>query len=288
MSGRALVLAAHGSREPAVNEAISDLARRVGSRLCFDEAIAAFHEGDPPFSRALDGLRSEHVVVVPLLQSEGYYCHRVLPAALARNRRFPAVKVRQTRAVGVHPELGAVLARRVQELRDRRSLVSPAVALVGHGTPRYRGSRQAAEASARDLERRTSLESRAFFLDEAPAVEAILNYAPGRDLVVLPLLIGAGRHASLDLRRRLGLAEPLAEVAAGEAVGGIDACCEADEGELHEVAGGGRILLDRPLGLDPAIEHLVADLASGEASPLAPPPGPGQGSRTVNLPSGDR
>jgi sirohydrochlorin cobaltochelatase len=239
--GRALVVAAHGSAEPAVNQAIHQLARRVGERLRFDESTAAFHRGDPAFSRALDALRSDEVVVVPLLQSEGYYCHRVLPTELQRNRRFPALRLRQTRAVGVHPGLGDILARRVAELTTLHSLDAPAVALVAHGTPRHRGSRRAAEASARELERRTALPTRAFFLDEEPAVESIPSHAPGRDLIVVPLLIGAGRHATRDLASRLGLASP-------------------DQGIGR--AGDRAVVVDRPFGLDPAIDDIVADLAS--------------------------
>ena len=252
---RALVVAAHGSAETAVNEGIISLAHRVGRRLRFDEAIAAFHHGEPPFSSALDALRSDDVVVVPLLQSEGYYCHHVLPAELARNRRFPGLRLRQTRAVGVHPGLGEVLAHRVSELIATHGLDSPAIALVGHGTPRHHGSRQAAEASGRDLERRTGLETRAFFLDEEPAIESIADLAPARDVIVLPLLIGAGRHATLDLSARLGL----------------DA-----EGEPVAAAPRRRILVDRPFGLDPAIEEIVFALA-GSASAI-----------TVNLPSDER
>lgn len=234
MNGRALVVAAHGSAEPAVNDGIARLARRAGRRLGFDEAIAAFHRGDPPFSRALDTLRSDEVVVVPLLQSEGYYCQRVLPRELAKNSRFGLLRLRQTPAVGVHPALGEALERRVRELRAGHQLERPAVALVGHGTPRHRGSREAAEASAAELGRRIGLVVRAFFLDEEPRVEAISDLAPGRDLIVLPLLIGAGRHATRDLEQRLG--PPRA---------------------------GGRIVLDRPLGLDPAIEEIVIALAVG-------------------------
>jgi sirohydrochlorin cobaltochelatase len=232
MTGRALVLAAHGSSEPAVNDGIAQLAQSAGRRLGFDEAIAAFHRGDPSFSRALDILRSDDVVVVPLLQSEGYYCDRVLPTELAKNSRFAALRLRQTRAVGVHPALDEVLERRVRELRAEHQLQAPAVALVGHGTPRHRGSREAAEASAAALARRTELLVRAFFLDEDPPVAAIPDLATGRDLIVLPLLIGAGRHATHDLEQRLG--SPPA---------------------------GARRVVDRPLGLDPAIEEIVVRLA---------------------------
>jgi sirohydrochlorin cobaltochelatase len=233
MSGRALVLAAHGSTEPAVNQGIARLARRAGRRLGFVEAIAAFHRGDPTFAQALDSLCATDVVVVPLLQSEGYYCQRVLPAELAKNHRYAAVRLRQTHAVGVHPALDAVLERRVSELRAEHRLASPAVALVGHGTPRHRGSREAAEASAAELARRTGLLTRAFFLDEDPSIDAIPDLAPGRDLIVLPLLIGSGSHATHDLPRRLGS------------------------------RGGEKLVVDRPLGLDPAIEEIVVDLARG-------------------------
>jgi sirohydrochlorin cobaltochelatase len=235
MDDRALVLAAHGSTEPAVNEGIVRLAHRANRRLGWGEAIAAFHRGDPLFACALDSLRASDVVVVPLLQSEGYYCQRVLPDELAKNRRYGAVRLRQTRAVGVHPALDGALERRVSELRAAHGLDDPAVALVGHGTPRHRGSREAAEASAAELARRTGLLTRAFFLDEDPPVDAILDLAPGRDLIVLPLLIGAGRHATHDLAQRLG-----------------------------PPRGGEKRMVDRPLGLDPAIEEIVVDLARGE------------------------
>jgi sirohydrochlorin ferrochelatase len=264
VTGRALVLAAHGSAEPAVNEVIVSLAERAGRRLGFDEAIAAFHRGEPGFSRALDSLRSDDVVVVPLLQSEGWYCHRVLPTELAKNRRFGALAIRQTRAVGVHPALGALLAARVRELVAAHALDRPAVALAAHGTPRHRGSRDAAGGSATDVERATGFPARAFFLDEKPAVEAIPEWAPRHDLVVVPLLIGAGRHATRDLATRLGLAPD----------GG-------DPPHRGSTASGRTLLLDRPFGLDPAIEEIVVDLARG-GSPQA-------GSAiSVNLPSGER
>jgi sirohydrochlorin ferrochelatase len=267
-------VAAHGSAEPAVNESIVSLARRVGRRLRFDEAIAAFHQGEPRFSSALDALRSDEVVVVPLLQSEGYYCHHVLPAELARNRRFAALRLRQTRAVGVHPGLGELLARRVHELALAHGLASPAIALVGHGTPRHHGSRLAAEASSRDLERGTGFETRAFFLDEEPAIEAIAELAPGGDVVVLPLLIGSGRHATLDLSNRLGLETPVPAANPRDAA----------TGALAGVAGGRRVIVDRPFGLDPAIEEIVVDLAGDAAAGI----GSAASAITVNLPSDER
>jgi sirohydrochlorin ferrochelatase len=72
--------------------------------------------------------------------------------------------------------------------------------------------------------RRTDLVVRAFFLDGRPAVDEIPDLAR-RDLIVLPLLISAGRHATRDSRR---------------------GWCSA---------GRRQVVVDRPLGLDPAIER---------------------------------
>jgi sirohydrochlorin cobaltochelatase len=255
----ALVVAAHGSAEPDVNEGVARLARRVGDRLRFDEATAAFHHGEPGFSEVLDSLRSDDVVVVPLLQSDGYYCRSVLPQALARNRRFPTLSVRRTPPVGVHPAIGELLARRVGELARRHALIAPAIALVAHGTPRHPGSRQAAGASARDLERTIGLPTRAFFLDEEPSVDSLVAVSPACDLIVVPLLIGPGRHATLDLATRLGLSRATGATGAGAA---------GDDGERIAYGCGRRMLLDRPLGLDPAIEEIVIDLVLASKRPI--------------------
>ncbi|MDQ3426981.1 MAG: hypothetical protein M3477_04050, partial [Gemmatimonadota bacterium] len=101
MSGRALVLAAHGSRrDPAAGALVRRLAETVRGRRLFDEVAVAFHQGEPGFDGVLDELRSEEVTVVPVMTSAGHYSDVVLPAALARNRRYPEVRLRQTPPVG--------------------------------------------------------------------------------------------------------------------------------------------------------------------------------------------
>ena len=57
VSGRALVLAAHGSRrDPAANALVRRLAESLRGRRLFDEVAVAFHQGEPGFDAVLDEL----------------------------------------------------------------------------------------------------------------------------------------------------------------------------------------------------------------------------------------
>lgn len=243
-AGRGLVIAAHGSRaEPAVNARVHALARRVGRASGFDAASGAFHQGDPGFGRVLDEMRCAEFVVVPLLTSEGWFASTVLPRELARNRVAGRVAVRRTRAAGAHPRLPDLVVARVTTLVDALDLARPAVAIVGHGTTRHPSSRDTSDGLAAHLHASTGLEARAFFLDDDPAIEQVRHDFARGDLLVLPFLLGGGRHAVADVRERLGLRS----------------------GEESEVVMAGldgrRVVLDRPLGLDPGFEDLVEDLA---------------------------
>ena len=140
MSGRALVLAAHGSRrDPAANAAVRRLAESLRGRRLFDEIAVAFHQGEPGFDRVLDELRAEEVTVVPFLTSAGHYSEVVLPEALAKNARFAQLRLRQTPPVGTHAGVAPLVARRVTELlrEQRQEREAAALVLVGHGTRRH-------------------------------------------------------------------------------------------------------------------------------------------------------
>ena len=156
-SGRALVLAAHGSRrDPAANALIRRLAEAVRARRLFDEVAVAFHQGEPRFDWVLDELSADEVTVVPLLTSAGHYADVVLPEALARNRRFGELRLRQTPPVGIHSGIAPLVARRVTELLRDEGIArhSASLAIVGHGTSRHRESRTSALQLADTLRRR--------------------------------------------------------------------------------------------------------------------------------------
>ena len=86
-------------------------ARRSGAgHRLFDEVAVAFHQGEPGFDTVLDELAADEVTVVPVLTSAGHYGDVVLPEALARNRRFAEVRLRQTPPVGTHAGIAALVA----------------------------------------------------------------------------------------------------------------------------------------------------------------------------------
>ena len=204
----ALVIAAHGSRrDPGANALVRSLAEGVRARRLFDEVAVAFHQGEPGFDTVLDELSSESVTVVPLLTSAGHYADVVLPQALARNRRFAELRLRQTPPVGTHSGIAPLVARRVTDLLRNEGIDrhSASVAIVGHGTQRHRESRTSAIQLADTLRRRrVAGEVLAAFLDDDPPVSTLLEKATLPYLVVVPFLIGGGTHVVEDLPRLLG------------------------------------------------------------------------------------
>ena len=252
--GGAVVLAAHGSLdESAVNPSIRQHARKLAA-AGFAEVAVAFHRGDPPFSRVLDELRARDVVVIPLMTSRGYYSDVVLPRELSKNRDFGRVHLQYTVPLGLHPRMPTVVARRLAQLLEEFSLEAPAVAIVGHGTPRHARSRESSCDLAADLASRPgSGPTEAFFLDDEPPLEKLRDFAGDRDLIVVPFLIGAGRHATRDIARRvcgLSLSRQL---------------------PLAFESDGRSVVLDRAVGEDPAIAELITDLAVKGWSRLAEP-----------------
>jgi uroporphyrin-III C-methyltransferase len=246
VSGRALVLAAHGSRrDPAANALVRRLAESLRRRRLFEEVAAAFHQGEPGFDTVLDELAADEVTVVPFFTSAGHYTEVVLPEALARNRRYAEVRLRQTPAVGTHPGVAPLVARRVTELLRERGAerTDAALLLVGHGTARHPRSREATEQLADMLRRRrVAGQVVAAFLDDEPAVDTVLQQLGHETILVVPFLIGGGGHA-LDVPRLVSLRE----------------------GEANR-----RVLVDAPIGSYSGLEEIVVDLARKHTPPPAP------------------
>jgi uroporphyrin-III C-methyltransferase len=274
MKPRALILAAHGSREePLVNVQVRSQAKKLLEAGCFDEVAVAFHQGEPSFSRVLDTIAARHVTVVPFMTSAGHYSRVVLPRELAKSARFKEVVLRITEPVGTHPGLARLVEERGRRVLDLRGLTGreTTLAVVGHGTRRHPGSRKSAETLARALrERGEFAEVIEAFLDEEPGVESIPRMAGRSHVLVIPFLVGAGSHATRDIPRRLGLVLPA----------GTELPFAASDGKRT-------LVCDRPIGADPGVLQIVLDLAAGSrrgaargrAAGHATNPAPGRASR---------
>lgn len=247
----ALVLAAHGSRaNESTHTRINKLADRLRSKGVFREVSPAFHIGQPPFDTVLDGLRASKVVVVPVMTSAGYYSEVVLPRELARNRSFADKMVHQTQPMGTHPLCLDLIVKRVHDRIDRFHMRydSTSVVLVGHGTKRHHASRWATIRAAHHLRRRCSCAQVIYaFLDDEPGIETIPQRALGSDLLVIPLLIGTGRHALGELPSALGI-----DISEGLSLPVVQ-CAQKRS-----------IVIDQPIGVDPDLDDIVTTIAEAE------------------------
>jgi uroporphyrin-III C-methyltransferase len=264
-SGRALVIAAHGSRrDPAANGLVRRVAESIRSRRLFDEVAVAFHQGEPGFDTVLEELAADEVTVVPFMTSGGHYSDVVLPAALERSRRYAEVRLRITPPVGGHPGVAPLVARRVSELLRDHALDRDATSLllVGHGTRRHLQSRDTTLELAATLQRRrVAREVLAGFLDDEPSVVQALGRASAGTTIVLPFLVGGGSHAEEDLPNLLGLPAGAAPLT-GERDGRL-------------------VLLDRAIGTLPGLAEIVIDLARRHTPP--PPKLRRRGGREVGI-----
>lgn len=248
MATTGLILAAHGSlTEPLVNQQVEALAGHIAGRGLLREVRCGFHLGTPSFSEVVDEMTADEIVVVPLMASDGYYATAVLPVALASAERFGEVPMRQTCAVGAHPRIPDIVSDRCRALMTRFDCEPNAtsVMLIGHGTPRHRDSRHTTQRCADHLTRQgIAAEVLPAFLEDQPSVEEAMAATRHADVIVIPFMIGFGRHVTRDLARRLEL--------------GTDA-----DTRLPVVARlrQHRIVLDAPVGVDPALVELIIDLA---------------------------
>jgi uroporphyrin-III C-methyltransferase len=248
----ALVIAAHGSRrDPGANALVRRLAEAVRARRLFDEVAVAFHQGEPRFDTVLDEISSEVVTVVPLLTSAGHYADVVLPQALARNRRFGQVRLRQTQPVGTHSGIAPLVARRVTELLREQGIDrhTATLALVGHGTRRHRESRSSTLQLVDTLHRRrVAGEVLPAFIDDDPPLSALIESATLPHVVVVPFLVGGGTHVAEDIPRLLGV------------------------GDSRLGTRGSRpsVTVDHPIGSYPGIVEIIIDLARRHPPPPAP------------------
>ena len=134
----ALLIAGHGTRDPAGVAAFAALTERV-ARLNTEHSVAGgFIElSEPPIRDAvtdLVGRGHRDLVAVPLMLVAAGHSKGDVPAALARETaRHPGLSVRYGRPLGPHPVLLDVMAARIAAVTAGMP-EPPAVLLVGRGT----------------------------------------------------------------------------------------------------------------------------------------------------------
>lgn len=211
----ALVLVAHGDTfDTRVSNCLALHAGRIARRNVADHLLTAYLAHPPYVSKLgeqFDRLRTKQAVIVPLFTGGGYYVDVALPKALEPAGAAPGgndCTIHLTPPVGDHPDIGSLLADAARRAiaTARFEARRTAVVLCGHGTLRHPASGDSTRRHAKHMA--TVLEVSdvlALFLDQPPRIEDVYDLTPAENLVVVPDLVGGGRHAVEDLPHRLGL-----------------------------------------------------------------------------------
>lgn len=139
MNELALLIAGHGSRdEQGVREFLS-FVDGVRALLPGTDVAAGFIElSRPPVPDAVDDLVARgatDIAVVPLMLLQAGHAKDDIPALVARERlRHPGVRFRYSRALGIHPDVLAVVDDRLDETLALEERADSAVLVVGRGS----------------------------------------------------------------------------------------------------------------------------------------------------------
>lgn len=119
MSSRAVILFAHGAREPEWARPFEELRDRLRAQGLRVE-LAYLEVMKPDLAETAKGLAAEGakaVTIVPLFLAQGKHVKRELPEmVVALGRAHPGVDFRVTPALGDDPEILDAIAARVKRL----------------------------------------------------------------------------------------------------------------------------------------------------------------------------
>ena len=196
-AGTGLLLCAHGSA--GSGETLALRAAALGARGGFADAAGALLYGRPRLEEIAPSLLGKRVRVVPLFLSAGH----TFSALKARLADLPQPRRFQLCApLGSHRGLAPGLLEATCAAAGRRGWPEPGLALVlaAHGSRRGPASRLATEDLARQIERSGRLGRVACaFLEEPPALDAVLAGIPEKRIVVAGCFAEQGQHACKDV-----------------------------------------------------------------------------------------
>lgn len=246
MTRPALILAGHGSHVSANTAGLVwHYADQLRARGVADEITACFWKESPAFSRVLDTVEAQTVVVVPVFMAAGYFTQRVIPAEMGLIgpvTRREGRTIHYTRTLSEHLHLSTIVAQRARDAAAAAGFApeNTTVAIIGHGTPRSARSQDAARRQADQLRENSQFaDVIAVYLDGTPAIPSLYTTARTPNVIALPLFLAPGSHVSSDVPRALGLIS----------------------GETMAVIQGKNLVYTPPIGTDDAVCRLIIELA---------------------------
>ncbi|MFF0541943.1 sirohydrochlorin chelatase [Nocardia thailandica] len=229
VSGPALILVAHGSRDPRSAATVAEVGELVTRQFPAVDVRTAFLDlNTPSVEQVADAVAADghaHAVAVPLLLGRAFHARVDLPGLLAGARhRHPALAITQAGVLGPDPRLVAALCERVAEVAGGPDPdLGIAVAAVGSTRPGADRRTAAVAAAVADL---TGCRTEICFATTAPTVDAAvgrLRARGARRVVVAPWFLAPGlltdrlRSRTPDLAHALPLgAHPAVAEVIGE------------------------------------------------------------------------
>ncbi|WP_243787820.1 sirohydrochlorin chelatase [Saccharopolyspora gloriosae] len=199
-----LLLAAHGTRDPAGPRVIERIAAAVAERTGIAVHVAYVDVIGPTVADALRGI-SGPVVAVPAFLAAGYHVRTDLPAQLAAAGR--AGDVTTTAPLGPAPELAAAMLDRLTGAGWR---AGTEVVFAAAGSSDRRALEDVRTA-ARLLGRRCGASLRPSYVSTAtPLTEQVCRERPAAERIIAPYLLAPGLfHRKLSALPAQAVAAPI-------------------------------------------------------------------------------
>lgn len=246
MTSRALILAGHGSHiSPHTAGLVWDYVDQLRAWNVADEVTACFWKEQPSFHQVLDTVASNDITVVPVFTSRGYFTTSVIPSEMGLEGDIThrnGCIIRYAKTLGEHPHLTTIVQQRVTDMLEQATLdpQTVAVAVIGHGTPRNRHSRDVTREQANQLrDQHIVAEVVDVYLDDEPFIPSIYESTKVPNIIAVPNFLAPGSHTMIDVPNALGI----------------------QPDQIPSSINGRQVYYTPPIGTEDSICNLILDLA---------------------------
>lgn len=256
-----LIIAGHGSsKSPNMARPARKHAQYIRDKNIFADVRTTFWKEDIQLKDALNGVKTDEVVIVPNLACTGHINKVVIPREIGLDGPLTirgSQKIHLCEPVGEHPSLPKLIADRLKVVMEERS-INPdetTVFLVAHGNPnpeRPASHDTTVMMATRIYQHYQTQAILPAFIEEKPFLHGWKNRTTSPNVIVLPFMIAAGVHGAKDIPNFIGV-HPSDDQAEKMREDGLPA------GPF--LIGDQKIWLMRAMGSHPGIADFIIDIA---------------------------
>ena len=205
LAGATLLLAGHGSSLPGIENPVQVHRQTLKETGIFAGVFEGYLKQAPLLDDVLGQISTDTLFVVPMLTGHGYITDELIPGALSA--LSGRTEVRMCEPIGCHRDIAGLFAQRVRNILDDTGLTPKNVSavLAAHGNRTNPQNALQAKALARAVQGICGVATKAMFIEEDPLISDWPSMSTTENLIVLPFMIGGGRHGSEDVPTMIGL-----------------------------------------------------------------------------------